>query len=222
MRWVLSFLVFIGFICFGVTGNVSAAEVFTTAAPYEPRELSVGTVTDSLWLGELTNYPHLYTFSLPSTTTVQVELRAIPTRQEMSSSDLAGILVADTGDGSVREVARLSRTANWTVTKDGRSGVTYLARDPFAAKLGPGVYRFEVSTPKNQAKYMLRFGGPEDNQGYFAALGEIRTIHSFYGYGIWYMLTSPYVYVPLLLLLLVIGFAGTVWYARGRGWVLRT
>jgi len=191
-----------------------AAEQFVVDQPYAPLVLDKAQIEGSLWLGELQEYPHLYAFTVPASTTVRVELRAVDHTNEQPL--FAGIMVRDRAGEGVQEVARLGQTENWSLEKSPRSKMSYQVRQPFETTLAPGAYRFEVSTPDNQGRYVLQFGTGDAGAGYFASLGDIREIQAFHGYGWWHIFRTTHIYVPFLLIgiLLVMGY--TWQYARRR------
>lgn len=192
-----------------------AADEFSVPTPYAPLVLEEGQVDGSLWLGELNGYPHLYAFTVSGTTTVRVELRSV----DMNGDELplfAGILVRDQESTGVQEVARLGRTDQWDPERSSRTKMQYLVREPFETSVSPGEYRFEVSTPDNQGRYVLQFGLGDAEAGYFAALGDIRQIQAFHGYGWWHIFRTTHVYLPFLLIIIMLGMAATWYYARRR------
>lgn len=211
MSKVLTILVLFGSL---LATPVGAADEFTVPEPYVPLAVEPAQVAGSLWLGDLDGYPHLYAFALPATTTVRVELRAVDHRGEQPL--FAGILVRDRSERGVQEIARLGRTDKWSLEQSSRTKMNYLVRQPFETTLGPGEYRFEVSTPDNQGRYVLQFGVGDAEAGYFATLGDIRQIQAFHGYSWWHIFRTTHVYFPFLLIGILVGMAYTWRYARRR------
>ena len=176
--------------------------------------------TDGWWsYSELRDYPEMYGFVLTSTTTVQLRIDAIDHADE--SPSISGILVQDRGQEGVSEIGRfLADDAAWDVFIDRRTRMMYRNGPEITRELGPGNYRVEVSSPSNEGRYVLKLGSSETpNSGYFESLREIRATQDFHGFGWSYMLRTSHVYVPILLFFMLIGIAGTYWYARRQRWM---
>lgn len=164
------------------------------------------------FFGELKNFPHTYEIHADKSFTLYTQIR-VP-ELESSKNNVSGIIIKEQKKGRVEEVARfLAQDAPWTVHRDSLIGETYREGAQFEKELGPGVYRLEVHTPDNLEKYVLRVGKNEDmNIGYFELLGRIIAVKDFYETSAFWIIMSPYVYIPVL----VLGVFGALWYMRMR------
>ena len=164
------------------------------------------------FFGELQDFPHTYEIRADKSFTLYTQIR-VP-ELESSKNNVSGIIIKEQKKGRVEEVARfLAEDALWTVNKDRLIGEEYREGAQFEKELGPGVYRLEVHTPDNIEKYILRVGKNEDmNIGYFELLGRIIDVKKFYETSAFWMIVSPYAYVPLLVLTVL----GGLWYLWRR------
>lgn len=170
-------------------------------------------VLSQVFFGELTGMPHTYEFVLDETRSVVLSLRTPPTAS--STNSVSGIIIKVPRKGRVEEVARLiGHDASWSRGKDDLTHDTYLQGPSYSGELTPGTYRVEVHTPDNMEKYMLVIGTDERMTiGYFELLGRMLTIKDFYEVSRFTLVTSPYVYIPLVCLIFM---SGGVWYAVRR------
>jgi len=164
------------------------------------------------FFGELQDFPHTYEIRADKSFTLYTQIR-VP-ELESSKNNVSGIIIKEQKKGRVEEVARfLALDAQWAVHKDTLIGEEYREGAQFEKELGPGVYRLEVHTPDNLEKYILRVGKKEDmNIGYFELLGRIIDIKKFYETSVFWIILSPYAYVPLLVLTVL----GGLWYLWRR------
>ena len=180
--------------------------------PYVP--FLIPSVETSQWFySELQNFPEMYQFDLMATSTFSVQIMAVD--HTSRAPGLSGILVKDDSTGGVREIRRfLANSADWAVVRERRTQMQYKQGPQMAQELGPGTYRLEISTPDNQGRYSLRIGEERPTVGYFASLGEIRSIQAFHGFSWWHMFRTSHVYVPILILVILVGVVSTLYYAR--------
>jgi hypothetical protein len=163
----------------------------------------------------LQGFPHTYEFTVTEKTPLFVEV-LVPDIKS-STNNVSSIIVreADRG-GRVTEVARLhAKDATWESFYEPFGGDSYRRGAQFEADIEPGKYRVEVHTPDNVEKYVLVVGKREEfsGLGYFALLGRIAEVKTFFEKPRISIVQSPLVYVPLIIIALV---AGGVWYWRRR------
>lgn len=165
--------------------------------------------------GEMTGFPHTYEIRAekPFHLFAQVLLPDI----ESSKNNVSGIIIREVeGSGSVKEVARfLAKDAAWDTFYEPFGGDTYRNGGAFEKDVEPGVYRIEVSTPDNLEKYVLAVGKIEGSGeiGYFETIRRIAEVKVFFEKSKIFVIQSPFVYVPLLILIM---FGVVVWFYRRR------
>lgn len=191
------------------------AVVETVPVPYEVVELLGDYQLNKTVLGELENAPEMYEIKIEATSTLAVELRAVPMAE--TESTFSGIIIRQKETRGIEEVARLeAREAKWNRLLDGQTGLPYLAGSFYSETVSPGTYRIEVSNPNNQGKYLLLIGTNNDEEGYFASLRAVITTYEFYGESKLKLFNSPYVHYPLGILILIILISVTVYKTRHR------
>ncbi len=178
----------------------------------------ITTITDPTlaqgFFGTLAGFPH--TFEIRSTEPFLLSLHIRTPNVPSHTDTVSGIVIKEEKRG-VSEVARLkAEDASWTVLNDTLTGTSYRDGSSFERELEPGVYRVEVHTPDNAEKYILMVGTREDMTiGYGALIGRLIDIQRFNEQWIVWVVRSPYVYVPLLIILTSCFVCG-VWYKRRR------
>ena len=106
------------------------------------------------------------------------------------------------------EVARLlAKDATWESFYEPFGGDSYRKGGEYETDLEPGVYRVEMSTPDNLTKYVFVIGKNESSGGvgYFEMIGRIMDVKAFFGKSRIFVIESPYVYVPIGILLIAYG-----------------
>jgi hypothetical protein len=192
-------LIFVGPVVFA--NELIITEV---AEPYAVVPIEGDFEYKKLFLGELSDYPIMYEFEVDEETIVPFVLRQIYNKRE-DPLRLALIMVQPEESGGVKEIVRHNPSlADWQVVKSPESGVTFWESVLPVKNLTPGIYRVEVSTPQNQGKYLLELGENDQTLTPFETLGNIRTVHKFFGFSFFKILTVPVVYYPLGIILLLI------------------
>lgn len=166
------------------------------------------------FFGTLAGFPH--TFEIRATEPFLLSIH-IRTPDVPSHTDtVSGIVIKEEKRG-VSEITRLhAEDASWTVLRDTLTGASYRDGASFEQELEPGVYRVEVHTPDNAEKYILMVGTREDmTVGYFTLIGRLIDIQRFNEQWVVWVVRSPYVYVPLLIILISC-IAWGMWYKRKR------
>jgi hypothetical protein len=163
-------------------------------------------VLSEAFYGRLQDMPHTYEMRLRDPIDFKMEI-LLPDIEGVSK-DISAIVIEETGNrGQVREVTRLlGRNATWDPFFEPWGGDRYLKGGEFSAHLEPGVYRIEMSTPDNNAPYVLVVGTNETwgDIGYFEMVHRIASVKNFFGKSELLVIESPLVYVPLLILCLLL------------------
>ena len=196
-------------------GSLAQAATLSTeqpASPYEVVTVSGDPERQRTFLGLLEGVPVMYeiTTDRPFMFRATLEQPAW-NRTEPAPYSLIVIRQNDRG-GGVSEVTRLyPDTQHWQLVSDRATGLSFYVATA-SAQVSPGVYRIEVSTPENLGRYRLTLGTTAEPVGYLARLGQIATTQDFFGYSPIKLLSSSYVYYPLLVLTVVL----LLWKFRRR------
>ena len=119
------------------------AIVETIPVPYEVVQLVGDTQTSKVVLGELQDAPEMFELVINATSTLALEVRAIPTGN--TQPIFSGIIIKQKAIRGIEEVARMSATdATWDRLVDSSTGLPYLAGPYFSETVTPGTYRIEV------------------------------------------------------------------------------
>jgi hypothetical protein len=166
---------------------------------------------EQYFYGTLNNFPHTFVITQDEAFTLQVEV-LVP-EMEGSKNEVNGIIVKKEGrQGRVVEVARmLAKEASWESFREPWGGDKYRRGAMYSALVEPGTYHIEVSTPNNDSPYALVVGTRKERGevSYFEMIGRIKDVKSFYGRSSLMVIESPYVFGPIVGILLV---CGGVWY----------
>lgn len=155
--------------------------------------------------GTLDDFPHTYELVVKEPTELSVEVHVPDT---VGAQDVVnGIIVKREGrQGRVVEVARLlAKDAQWESWYEPWGADSYRKGSTYHATVEPGTYRVEVSTPDNTAPYVLVIGTRDDREGvsYFEMVKRIIAVKQFYGRAPIAAILSPYLYIPILVILFV-------------------
>ncbi len=214
MKQSLTALLF--FILFGSV--VQAYDVFLTETmePYEIVPLTGDPEDKQIHLGILEDFPVMYEMEV----TRNIVLSAQLSQRYISSTDptkLSLMVVRQNDDGGgVTEVARFTPAPDgWNKRKDPVYGMTFWESSVLEQELGPGVYRFEVSTPVNQGSYRLTIGSESgDHAGYFKTLSQVSTTQKALGLPWIRIIGSSYVYYPIGIILLLLAIYRTFKFSK--------
>lgn len=196
------------------TTNASAynPHINNTVIPYGIYLLDSDIETRSEYLGALIGDPQMYEFTITATATLKLRLAQLETETPIPFS-LITVRKDDKNDG-VSEVGRLlAKDIVEDLVTDKVLGLTLLTSQIYEAKIGPGIYRVEVSTPENFGRYMLMVGDNPKEVGYFKTVSDVRTIQSFFEKPIFTLLKSSSVYYPLGIISLL-GLFFVTWKKR--------
>lgn len=193
-----------------------AFEVYTSTptSPYEIIPFTEAIDVKQIYVGQLNNFPVMYETTLESTTTLSIQVSQRYQNVEQPLGLALMVVRVDENDGGVTEVLRLRPSASdWMKRKDKIYGMTFWDSELLTRELGVGTYRIEVSTPDNLGSYALAIGEFDDWLGFFETLKRVRIVQANFGYSIFGMLRSTYVYYPVGIILLLFVFYRT-WKAR--------
>ncbi len=200
-RFTLSLFVTLGFL---VSLPYVSAEMVTLTGPTD------ATVIDphheAWYFGTLENSPHTFMLYLDEPLDAHFEI-VVPARNEAIRKQ--GAIIVKQATRGVTEVARLNaEDAAWERFFNISTGDSWQRGGSYNGSLEPGIYIIEVHSPDNQGVYALRFGegGSLAGGGYFKKLSSLYQIKQLEGKSVFSMVLSPYLYVPLLLLMAGLGF----------------
>lgn len=146
--------------------------------------------------GTLSGYPHTYAFDVSVENSISIALR-IP--KTAVAHDAEMILVREE-DRGVSEVGRtLSSKAAFSPISEPVISAAFLDAGSITATLPPGSYHLEVSSPANDASYQLIFNSVP-KRSYFENLSYLFDMNAFLKRSPIFLLLSPIVYIPLLIL----------------------
>lgn len=185
------------------------AEIVQPESPAD--SIVIDAAVDTWYFGVLEDDPHEFMLYLDKPLEAKFEVY-VP-RTNTATQTHAAIIVKQATRG-VTEVARLSAAdASWESFFDFSMGARYQRGGSYSGMLEPGIYTIEVHSPDNHGPYALRFGdsGSLSGLGYFEKLRELYAVGQLQGRPVIAMLYSPYLYVPLLLVVAV-----GVWFWRRR------
>lgn len=189
-------------LCFLLTtvSQTSAYELSVTEVdkPYDVVPIVLDEESQKVVLGSLDNFPIMYEVEVDATTTLSLRLQQLYRGGVEPTSFALMVVRQNDEDGGVSEVARFyPESDDWIINKDSELGLTLLEGEIVSRKIGPGVYNVEVSTPENIGKFSLAFGKEIETVGYLERLAQVRTTQSFFGYSVFKMLSSSFIYYPL-------------------------
>jgi len=199
LRYSLCLLFFLPLISSGALSVIvqpyDVADVQSISNPEQSQE----------FFGKLESFPHTFEFEVSGPTDLSVQLFVLEAAQE---NDASLIVIKEERRG-VSEVGRTyAKSEAWMEENDTALGLTYRKGGEIIAKLEAGVYRVEVSSPRNDTVYRLVFGTQEIKRGYFENLQLLSDIHTLTGTSKLSIVTSPLIYVPSAFLLL---FGALLW-----------
>lgn len=192
----------------GAWTSVAEAHVPNLISPNS--ELEVITIADpelsQAFYGSLEGFPH--TFEINSESPFLLKAEILVPDIDSSQNIFSGIIIKfPEEDGRVTEVARLhANSAEWESKYEPFGGDTYRHGPHYEEEVKAGKYRIEVHTPDNIGKYVLVVGKREEmGVGYFELLGRLIEVKRFFEKTPLLVVQSPYVYVPLIILAILIG-----------------
>lgn len=173
----------------------------------EVTQQDITTISDTglsqAFYGTLDDFPHLFEFTLTEPQAFFAEI-LIPDI-DSAKNDVSGIILKIEERG-VTEIKRLhAKEAAWESFYEFAGGDSYRRGQSFYDSLEAGTYQIEISTPVNLSKYVLVVGKREEFSltNYFGTIGDIAQIKSFFEKPKVAVIQSPFVYVPLVFVLLV-------------------
>lgn len=199
------------------TSSVFAYEVILedVTIPYEAVQLLGNHQQTKIILGELQDVPEMYEVVIEATSTLSIAIRAVPKKDQQPV--FSSIIIKQKEIRGIEEIARLSATdATWNRLVDRSTGLAFLSGPNFTGTVTPGTYKIEVSNPNNQGKYLLILGSDDDNQSYVESLRAIITTYEFYDTNKFKVISSPYIYYPIGIFLILIIMAVIFYKNRYR------
>lgn len=193
------------FLCLFFAAPALAYNSYVTEVrePYETIPMEQELQEKQVYLGVLEGFPVMYEVQVNATTSLfaQVSQRY---QSGIAPRELALMVVRDDEGGGVTEVGRLRPKSDaWTTHKDSTFGMTFSESEAIQKEISPGVYRIEVSTPTNEGPYLLTLGENDVPLGYFKTLSQVRATQKVFGFSVFNMLRSSYVYYPLGIVLIL-------------------
>jgi hypothetical protein len=163
-------------------------------------EIVTDPVRSQAFYGTLDDFPHTYEIRVKEPFLLRAEVLIPDT--DSAKELVSGIVIRETGrQGKVEEVTRmLAKDATWESFYEFWGGDRYRRGGLYEAEVTPGVYRIEVSTPDNDASYVLVIGTEEEwgDVGYFEMIGRIADVKAFFGKPTVMVVQSPLIFIPLL------------------------
>lgn len=209
----MKFLLVAIFLFSGIQAHAFSTMTIEPARPFDPVILeNAEEDLTKVFLGALEGYPDMVEFSVYSTTTVAIQLWQRPNDGDLPLGFIA-VRVNENGSG-VTEVARAhQQSVTWRDEQISSLGHTLRTSDPVTIDLSAGIYRVEVSAPRNEGVYALRFA--TESAGYFESLSSSYQTIRHFSYSPLSIIQSPYVYYPIGILAVLIGMVLT-WRYRSR------
>lgn len=184
------------------------------STPYEVMILEQPVVERQLVVGELEGYPEMIEFTSTAEEALRVTLLGLP---GSSTPNFGGIVVRVLDPRGVEEVARLKpQEATWESFREPVSKIQFLLGPEFETTIASGTYRIEVSTPENFGKYGIALGLVDTNHGYRTTWSSVARLYEFAEVPKLGMIRTSLVYIPLLILFVLGGFAYTIYRTRDR------
>jgi len=196
-----------------------------TARAHVPLVLAPGHVEDAheitdpglsqAFYSDLAGFPHSYRISTGEEVIVPVEVLVPDVPRAENRVNV--IIVRERERGGVDEVTRLSAAnAQWKQIYEPFSAEYYRQGPSERVRLEPGDYRIEVSTPDNTEPYVLVVGEREElgGLGYVETVRQIAQVKEFFGKSPVWVIESPIVYVPALIVVAIIGVGAFIIWRR--------
>ncbi|MCA9357169.1 hypothetical protein H6784_00330 [Candidatus Nomurabacteria bacterium] len=202
MNYFLFTLVFV----FLISGTALAYSpiVSEVKRPYDIISLEEKPEAKQEYLGELLDYPVMYEITSEESFTLKAEVSQLYVSGSLPVPFSLIMVRKNDRGGGVTEVARLKADdVNWVTKKDPVLGLNFWYGESLSREVEAGTYRIEISTVDNSGKYLITFGQEEQSVGYLQMLSNIRNTQKFFGFSVFKMLMSSYVYYMLGVILLV-------------------
>jgi hypothetical protein len=191
-----------------------APEVVEPLEPYAPIAITGDPYAQREYLGSLNDFPDMYEVTSETAFTLTLQVRQLAKDTPFPFGLI--IIKQNENNGGVTEIGRFNPTeTEWTDVSHSALGLSLLQSEVWQQEVEPGTYRIEISTPENNGNYMLVFGDEPTTAGYFETLSHIRTTQAHFGYSVFQMLFSSYVFYPLGILVILFGIFKT-WQWRKK------
>ncbi len=182
------------------------AYVSPIVVPENPRTLLSLQAVDETheYFGRLTGFPHTYRFEVTQEQSYSAQI-FVPASPEYKT-DVSVILVKEEKRGVTEKGRTFVKEASWAELRNARLSETFKDGGVLTGTLTPGTYILEVSSPNNDGVYRLLWGEGRLSSSYFAQVRALFAVKAFLGHTSLGVLFSPLIYLPLVLILSVIGF----------------
>jgi hypothetical protein len=156
------------------------------------------------FFGHLSSFPHTYEFEVTEDTPFKSVIQ-IP--DEGFRQNDVSIIIVKTERRGVSEIGRSNpKTVSWERVRHRMYAESFKDGGSLEGTLTPGRYLLEVSSPNNDALYRLIWGTDAISYGYLGNIRALIEVKAFLGHSRFGAILSPLVYVPLVLVLGVVGF----------------
>ncbi len=164
------------------------------------------------FFGVLRDHPHTFQFAVDDAVPFTASVFVLDDPAQMHNASI--ILVKEEQRG-VQEIGRTKGIKEpWELVADVMLAESFRKGGTLAATLEPGMYRLEVSSPNNDARYRLVLGHEPVTRSYFENLAVLFEVRALFGASQWGSILSPLVYVPLLMLSIVLSLWGAYRYRK--------
>lgn len=194
--------------------TTTLAQAYVPEVVVQKSLLDVVTIQDptlaQTFYGDLSDFPH--TYQIVATQPFHFFMQIAVPDIESSTNNISGILIKEPqGRGRVEEITRLyAKDAEWKSVREWWTMDSQRMGPFFEKDLGPGIYRFEVSTPNNHEKYVLKVGTREElTLGYFGTVSRLAGVKVFFEKSRVRVVESPLIFLPIIVL---VGLG--MWYRR--------
>jgi hypothetical protein len=156
------------------------------------------------FFGRLDDFPHTYEFEVKETIPYKAQVFV---QDDILQKNDASIIIVKAERRGVSEIGRTkAKEVSWESVKDRKFVESFRDGGALEGTLPPGWYKLEVSAPNNDAVYRLVWGTGKVKHGYFGSVRVLFEVKAFLKHSRFGALLSPLLYVPLVLVLGVVGF----------------
>lgn len=169
--------------------------VYSPASPFETMSISEPSQAQEL-VGKLDDAPHTYQFTITQPTAFSA--RIYSSVRSPRENDVSAILVQEVKRG-VSEIAKTHGTERSTDTQyDFVLAESFYDGGSIEAQLDQGTYRFEVSSPRNNALYRIVLHEEQLSYSYFDNLQRLFEIKKALGAVPFSAFISTLISIPLI------------------------
>ena len=202
MKILLSFIIFFSVASFA---EAHVPVLVTQDSPFDISSIEDPELSQALY-GTMDGFPH--TYEIVATKPFHLFAQILAPDTGAGATNISGILIKlPESGGRVTEVGVLNgKDAPWDSDYEPYGGDSYLQGPQFEGDVEAGTYHIEVHTPDNQERYVLVVGRREEMTiGYGELFKRLVEVKRFFGKSPFLMVESPFVYVPIVLVVLGFG-----------------